>query len=141
MVLFFKANTKSEAWKKFTLINREISQRVQGFNSIRSLPILLCLEDAINNLEISLSRAHKIEKNFDGKLEHYFAIVNFITAWYYYLNDMIFDINKQGFYDPSTKIKTEGIAFGISLEEDYESDIIKFTNELREKGLIEKIPL
>ena len=54
---------------------------------------------------------------------------------------MIFDINKQGFYDPSTKIKTEGIAFGISLEEDYESDIIKFTNELREKGLIGKNPI
>jgi len=51
---------------------------------------------------------------------------------------MLVDITEKGFHDPSTKIKLGAINFGVSLEEDYELDIQKFVNILREEGLVGK---
>jgi len=137
----FKATNKAEAGRKLVSINQDIQHRVKEFNSIRSLPILLCLEDAINNLEIRVQKARKVEKKFDKFIDRYFAIVNCITQWYDLIDKMILDINEKGFKDPSTKIKIEAISFGISLEKDYELDIRRFENELREEGLIGKNPI
>jgi len=137
----FKATNKAEAGRKLVSLNQDIQRRIKKFNSIRSLPILLCLEDAISNLEINIQKARKVEKRFDGLDDRYFAIVNCIIEWYDLIAKMILDINEKGFKDPSTKIKIEGISFGISLEKDFELDITRFENELREEGFIGKNPI
>ena len=108
----FKVTNKAEAGRKLVSINQDIQHRVKEFNSIRSLPILLCLEDAINNLEVRVQKAQKVEKQFEKFNDQYFAIVNCITQWYGLIDKMIQDINEKGFKDPSTKIKIEGINFG-----------------------------
>lgn len=141
MFSIFKATSKAEAGRKLASITLDIQNRVKKFNFFRSLPILLCLEDAINNLEINVQKAQKVEKKFEGSPDRYFALFNCIIQWYDIINKMILDINEMGFKDPSTKIKIEAITFGVSLEEAYELDIIEFEDELRKEGLIGKNPI
>jgi len=139
--MVFAITSKAEAGRYLVSLKQDIQNRVQSFNSKRSLPILLCLEDAINNLEISLQRARKVEKKFEKFHDRYLAIINCIIEWYSLIDKMIFDINEKGFYDPLTKIKIEGINFGVSLEEDFELDLNEFVEDLQEEGLVGKNPL
>ena len=75
----FRAATKAEAGRKMALIDKEILAQAPKFNSRKVVPLLLCLEDAVNNLEISISKAHKIDKIFDRHPEHLQALVYFVS--------------------------------------------------------------
>lgn len=134
--MIFKASSKAEAGRKLALITQEIQNRVKKFNSVRSIPMLLCSEDAINNLEIEIHKARNIKKEFDEFPNKYFAVITCIIQWYNLIDKMILYISEMGFKDFTTKIKTEAINFGVSLQDDYISDIMEFENELIEKESI-----
>lgn len=138
----FRATSKPEAGRKLALIEREILAQAPKFNSRKVIPLLLCLEDAVNNLEISISRTQKINKKFEGFPKHLQALVYFIFEWYEMINKIIIAISDDGFCDPTTKIELAGIYFAVSLEEDYEQDFRKFVDKLRaEKEIGQKIVL
>jgi hypothetical protein len=136
--MVFAITSKAQAGRYLVSLKQDIQNRVQSFNSKRSLPILLCLEDAINNVEINLQRDRKVEKKYEKSHDKYLAIVNCVMEWYGLIDKMILDINEKGFSDSSTKIKIEGINFGVSLEEDFELDINEFVEHLQEKGRVGK---
>ena len=141
MIIVFAVTSKAEAGRYLVSLKKDIQNHVKSINSQRSLPILLCLEDAINNLEISLHKARTVEKKFEKSHDRYLAIFNCVMEWYALINKMILGITEKGFYDPSTLIKIEGINFGISLEKDYELDIEDFVEHLQEEGLVGKKPI
>lgn len=132
----FRATSKAEAGRKLALIDKEILAQAPKFNSRKVVPLLLCLEDAVNNLEISISKTHKIDKTFGEHPEHLQALVYFVSEWYEMVNRMIISISDEGFYDPSTKIELAEIQFAVFIEENYEQDLSKFLDELRSEGIV-----
>ena len=136
-VAVFKATSKAEAGKKLAKLNEEIASKIPLFNSLRVIPILLCIEDLINTVEINSEIERKIGTRL-VKDENYLAMSYFINEWYQMLNFMMVEISDRGFYDSSTKIERPEINFGVSIERDYRVDLDKFLEYLRSQGLIGK---
>jgi hypothetical protein len=128
----FKAKTKEEAARKLMLIKNDIVSKASKLNQAKTLPLLLCLEDAINNLEIGLAKKHHAQREFDGSPELLMAAVHFVNEWYTIINEIVDVIYANGFYDSSTKIEICKIGFGLVFNDDLES----FLDELRKKGEI-----
>ncbi len=60
----FRATNKAEAGKKLALVEKEISAQFIKLNSRKLIPLLLCLEDAVNSLEIEIARSYLVENKF-----------------------------------------------------------------------------
>jgi hypothetical protein len=137
----FRASTKAEAARQLVLVKNEILEQSRKFNSRKTVPLLLCLEDAINNLEIEICRSQEVDK----KLVHpviNLALTNFIFEWYGITNEMINRISENGFYDPSTKIELAEIQLGVFIGEQrqQDQDLKEFLEGLRSDGLIGQKP-
>lgn len=132
----FKATSKAEAARKLASIKKEILNQAQKFNSRKTIPLLLCLEDAVNNLEIELCRTRRIDKLSHPEIN--LALDNFILEWYGIINEMIVHIADRGFYDASTKIELADIQFAAFMGQKHEQDqdLRTVLNELRADGQI-----
>jgi len=131
----FKTSDKSEAMKELIRISDDIEKSFANFNTLRTIPTILCLEDAINSLNIEYQRNTKTETEYKPDPRH-LAIVNFVIEWYQFLNNMIVNILNKGFLDCTTKNLDTGINVGVSIEKDYGTDIENFINQLKEENWI-----
>jgi hypothetical protein len=133
----FKTVDKSEAVKELQRINEDIEKSYVNFNILRTIPTLLCIEDAIGSLYIEYQRKMLMDWEHKSDPRH-FGIVNFIMEWLQFLNSMIVNILSKGFLDCSTKTRNIGINFGLSIERDCSTDIRIFVAQLQEEKHIGK---
>lgn len=125
----FKARSKEEAGRELARIKKEIAKVVSSLDPMELVPLLLCLEDAVNNLEIMCIKSMRLEENL--KNERLLAAFNFITEWYMMINDVIIEVVDNG-HMSSTRPLTElpEFSFGIC----FEKDLDKHLRFLHEKG-------
>lgn len=132
----FKATNKAEAARKLALIDKEILDQAKFLNSKKFIPMLLCLEDAIHNLELDICKNREVNRFNQPTIN--LALEYFLFEWYGIINQMIVKISDNGFIDPSTKIKLPEIQFGVFIGTKHEQseDPAKFLKELRKDKLI-----
>ena len=132
----FETSDKAEATKELIRINEDIEKSYSTFNTLRAIPTILCMEDAIGGLHIEYQRTRiAIENKSDPR---HLGIINFIMEWYKFLDMMILNILKKGFLDCTTKLLDIGINIGVSIERDYKKDILNFINQLKEEKVVNK---
>jgi hypothetical protein len=133
----FKTGDKSEAIKELQRINEDIERSYVNFNILRTIPILLCIEDTIGGLYIEYKR--KILTEWENKKDpRHFGMVNFIIEWLQFLNIMVVNVLNKGFLDCTTKNRNIGINFGLSIERDCNTDIRNLVAQLQEEKYIGK---
>jgi len=137
----FSASTKAEAARQLVIVNKEILEQSRKFNSRKTLPLLLCLEDAINNLEISICKSEEVDKKQFHPMIN-LALTYFIFEWYRIIDEMISLVSRNGFYDPSTKIELAEIQLGVFFgnEQQQNEDLKEVLEGLRRDGLIGRKP-
>ena len=138
----FTAKTKGEAARKIPLIKAQIIEEASSFNSKRTIPLLLCLEDSVNNLEIKTCKRQPVERNVNHPLIN-LALTNLIIEWYAMIDAMIENISEYGFYDSTTKIQRLGINFAVLMgsQQEQEEDLKTILTELKGKGEIGSKPI
>ena len=138
----FKASTKAEAARQLLIIKKDILEQAQKLNSRKIIPLLLCLEDAINNLEVSILKSEEVEKKPIHPMIN-LALNNLIFEMYGITDEMISLILRNGFYDSSTKIELTEIQlvvfFGTKFEQAQE--IKEALGVLRSQGRIGQKPV
>jgi len=130
----FKTSDKAEAMKELARISDEIEENFASFNTLRTVPILLCLEDAIGSLYIDYQRNAMVEKEHKPE-SHHLAFSSFVIECNQLLDMMIVNILNKGFLDCTTKELNIGINVGVSLG-DYRIDIENAVNQLRKEKYI-----
>lgn len=138
----FTAKTKGEAAKKIPLIRAQIIKEASSFNSKRTIPLLLCLEDAVNSLEIDACKRKPIERDANHPLIN-LALTNLVFEWYGMIDELIRIISEYGFYDATTKIQRLGINFAVLMgsQEEQERYLKTILTELKAKGEIGSKPI
>ncbi len=131
----FKTSDKAEAMKELIRISDDIEKSFANFNTLRTIPTILCLEDAIDSLYIEYQSKTKTETEYTLDPRQ-FAIDNLFIEWNKFLDDMIVNILSKGFLDCTTKELDIGINFGVSIERDYRTDLENFINQLKEENCI-----
>jgi len=131
----FKTSDKAEAMKELIRISDDIEKSFANFNTLRTIPTILCLEDAIDSLYIEYQRNVKTETEYQPDPRQ-LAFVNFLIEWNQFLDNMIVNILNKGFLDFTTKKLDIGINVGVSIEKDYRTDIENFINQLKEENCI-----
>jgi len=119
----FKAKTKEDAGRELARVESEISRVVVSLDPLEFVPILLCLEDAINNLEITIIRSRRIEGNLYE--DRYFAASQFITEWYVMINDAITAILDNNHFSSKKEIaKLPELSFGIYFDKNLDEQLL-----------------
>ena len=98
----FRTSDKSEATKELQRINEEIERSYSCFNVLRTIPTLLCIEDAVGSLHIEQQRKLMIETKLKSDPRQW-GILIFLLEWAQFLSTMIVNILDKGFLDCSTK--------------------------------------
>lgn len=98
------------------------------------VPLLLCLEDAVNNFEITCVKSFRVDKEYQEIPELRLSVNQFIYEWYQIINDCIIDISDNGFSAPSNIIKLPRLGFGVCINQKLEDYLYK----LYEQGEIEQ---
>ena len=111
-------------------------KKQDSFNSKRTIPLLLCLEDSVNNLEIKACNRQPIERNVNPLIN--LSLTYLIAEWYSMIDEMFEHISEYGFYDPTTKVQSLGINFAVLIgsQEEQEEDLKTILTQLKEKGEI-----
>lgn len=130
----FIATSKAEAGRKLASINEEIASFSKKLNCLDYIPLLLCLEDAINNFETSFLQAVMINEKFKDNKDLRLSISQFITEWYQIINELINEISDNGICLPSTVGELPKFGFGICLQKNLED----YLRELYEEKQIKK---
>lgn len=130
----FRATTKAEAGRHLALIQKEIFDTSSKLNCMELIPLLLRLEDAINNLEISCLKSVRVDKEFSQEQDLRFSAARFISEWYEVINDCIIEISDNGFCMPPKTTELPEFCFGICFEENLDDYLL----ELHEKGDFDK---
>ncbi|MCL4429750.1 MAG: hypothetical protein M1167_03250 [Chloroflexi bacterium] len=135
----FTATSRGEAARKIVEIDQEIYKEASNFNAKRTIPLLLCLEDAIDNLSNEIIRTSPAA-NVHPLLNQ--AVNNLVVEWYKMIDKMIRLIVKNGYYDETTKIELAGISIGVFIGSQLEQkqDVDSFLRALRSKGEIGRNP-
>lgn len=126
----FRATTKTEAGRQLALIQKEILDTSSKLNCMDLIPLLLHLEDAINNLEISCLKSIRVDKEFSQEQDLYFSVARFISEWYEVINDCIIEISDNGFCVPHKTTDLPEFCFGICFKQNLDDYLL----ELYEKG-------
>lgn len=137
----FRASTKAEAARQLVLVNKEILEQSRKFNSRKVVPLLLCLEDAINNLEISICKREEVDNEQIHPMIN-LALTYFVFEWYGIIDEIISLVSRNGFYDPSTKIELAEIQLAVFFgnEQQQNEDLKRVLDGLRRDGLIGRKP-
>jgi hypothetical protein len=131
----FKTSDKAEAMKELLRIGDEIEKNFTNFNTLRAIPTILCLEDAIHTLHIEYQRKAQVKAQFKRDSRE-FGFFNFIREWNQFTDSMIVNILNKGFLDCTTKRLDIGINVAVSIERDYQTDFRNLVSKLREENYI-----
>jgi len=138
--------TKAEAAKKLALNREDFVIQSSKLNCRKMIPILLCLDDAVSNLEKTVLTAHKVQNQFGEAPELYVSFFQFIQQWYRAIDKMIKSMLENGFDDPTTKIDLPKLDFGIYINNEEqekfyrEEDFRQHLREMQKQGKIQKNP-
>ena len=70
-LLMFETNDKAQAKKELIQINENIEKSYSKFNILRTIPTMLCLEDAIGALNIDYQRTKMKREQYRTKKSGY----------------------------------------------------------------------
>jgi hypothetical protein len=129
-----RISNKAEAGRGLVAVDKEIVAMSRSLNKVALIPMLLCLEDAINNFEIQVLKHDRVYEVYDNIPELRFAIVQFIREWYKIVDDSIASILNNGFSAPSRFTRMPLMGFGICFNKSLDKCIELFIN----LGYIEK---
>jgi hypothetical protein len=129
-----KTSDKGEAAKELLRLNQQIESSYTTFNILRTIPTILCLEDAVGALRIENER-YTLESKPDPRR---LGVIYFTLEFRQMLDTMLTEIMSRGFIDCSTKNLYVGVNLGVSIEQDYLSAIRSFIDQLQENKLIGK---
>lgn len=126
---------KAEVGRKLAQVNKEILDTSSKLNKSVSIPILLCLEDAVENCQLDVLKQNQVDKGFNSVRGMNFLINMFLAEFYKTIGDSILSIVANGFLS-STKITNLPVfLFGIYVNQ----NIRDYLQELIEEGKIEGI--
>jgi len=131
---YFKATNKGKAGRKLALIQKEISAQCSKLNRMDLIPLLLCLEDAMNNFEIVCLKSFRVDKEYQENEDLRLSIIQFINEWYRIINDSIVEISDNGFSAPSNIIRLPEFCFGVCIQQKLED----YLQNLYEQGEIDQ---
>lgn len=134
----FTAINKEEAGKQLPLIIRKIADVAKSINRFDGILLLLVLEDAIDNVSVSLAKVvaakeTELARKLQEKPAIRLGLLNFIREWYHLIDLMISEVYQHGTDDSPEINTTPEIGFGIGVEEDPDS----YKAELRRVGEIQ----
>ena len=89
----FKTNDKGEAAKELIRFNEQIENNYANFNIIRTIPVILCVEDALNALSNENER-HKQKNERDPRR---LGVDHFIIESHQMFDTMLTGIMSKGF--------------------------------------------
>jgi hypothetical protein len=134
--------TKTEAAKRLAQLNERSAELSSNHNCRRLIPTLLCLDDSVSNLMKDVSRNHRLNNDFDEMPDLYVSYMEFLLQWHYVIDDILNEILKNGFDDPTTKIDFPNLTFGIYTEklsqQDLRTNYLQVKDDLRYEGKIPK---
>lgn len=91
---------KVEAGNKLALVQKEIHGKSSKLNKSITIPILLCLEDAVENCQLKLKK-NQVDKIFENNKEIHIVITVFFAQIYEQINNLITSILDNGFLSSS----------------------------------------
>ena len=142
-LVFFTVKTKAEAAKNLARVKQEFLELSSHLNCRRLIPMLLCLEDAVENIVKVFYVAHRIDNRFKESPELYESFIEFLLQWFFAIDEIMKAGLENGFDDSTTKIELPRITFGIhsldrASEKYLEADFQQFLQEQQKKGKIPK---
>ncbi len=128
----FEAKTKGDAARYLLVLKGKLDDELSKSNHIDMVLLLLCLEDAVNNLEIQYHRSVQ-QGETKSKEEHDIYVLSmhqFISEWYDALNTILNPIATKSAFVPAKIEKVPVFSFGITMN----PDINGYLTQLYEKG-------
>lgn len=140
-IKYFKATTKADAGRRLAELKTKLSDYGNGFNSKKFVPLILCLEDAVNSCEIQIIKAVFAEKAFEQTPVIRLILRQLIVENFELLNFMLNEIVDKGFYDKSTKVDLVDTNFAIFFGQDFELQLNKLIQQFIKNGEVSKKPI
>lgn len=137
----FKATNRAEAGRKLAEIDQKLERYGSKFNIKKFVPLILCLEDAVNSLEIQVIKSAYVDKAFEKFPDVLVIFYQVITENFEFLNHILNEIVNDGFYDKSTKVELAETDFTIIIGEDFSQQLDQLIVKLQESGEVSKKPL
>ncbi|MGA2768576.1 MAG: hypothetical protein ABSF24_09730 [Candidatus Bathyarchaeia archaeon] len=139
----FKASNKAEAGRQLEKVNNQLKAEYSKNNHIDTILLLLCLEDAINNLEIkflkfNLTNGLEKEEHEDFVL----SMFQFMAEWYNVVNTILNTVIKNDSFVPLKIRQLPQFMFGITLQQNVDDYLIGLgkEGEIGEKDWVIKKP-
>lgn len=126
--------SKAEVGRKLAQVNREILDTSSKLNKSVSIPILLCLEDAVENCQLEVLKQNQIDKSFNTVEGMNFLINMFFAEFYRQISDSILSIIANGFLGSIEIANLPALSFGIYANQ----NTLDYLQELTDQGKIEK---
>lgn len=126
---------KEEVGRKLAQVNKEILETSSRLNKSVSIPILLCLEDAVENCQMDGLRQNQKGKNLKEFREMNLLFNMFFAEFYKQISESILSIKANGTSLTSEITNLPVLSFAIYADQ----NIRDFLQESIEQGKIEKI--
>jgi hypothetical protein len=126
----FKATSKNKAGKQLGIIKAKIASESSKYNRTDLVPILLCLEDAVNNFEIVCIRHARTGEKHENHDEFILSTNQLITEWYKVINELLMLVVKNGEHLPPRITTFPQFSFGICIQQNVDDYLL----ELYKKG-------
>lgn len=138
----FKARNKEEAGRMLGVVEKEIADITSKLNGKDLIPLLLHLEDAVNNLEIACQKRIIVDKEFQGKEELLLALNIFVAEWFQIINYCIIEISENGTLIPPKIAKLPKFMFGVHFQQDLDDQLLALhkKGELDDNDVIYRKP-
>lgn len=121
-----RAANKTEAGRLLGMVNSQLMVESSRTNRIDTILLLLCLEDAINNLEINFLRS-KLKDYIEKEKRDVFvlSIFQFISEWYHVMNTILNAITEKNSFVPPRIRQLPQFSFGITLQQNIDDYLIE----------------
>jgi hypothetical protein len=126
---------KEEVGRKLTHVNKEIQATASKLNKSVCIPMLLCLEDAVENSQLDVLKQNLADASLNNVGEIHFLINMFLAEFYRQISDSILSIKANGFSGATEITALPILSFGMYADQSFRD----YLQELTEQGKIERI--
>lgn len=139
----FKASSKAQAGRQLEIVNNQLKAEYSKNNHVDTILLLLCLEDAINNLEIRFLKFNLMDGLEKEEHEDFvLSMYQFMAEWYNVVNTILNTVIKNESFVPLKVRHLPQFMFGITLQQDVDDYLIGLgkEGEIGEKDWVIKKP-
>jgi hypothetical protein len=128
---------KAAVGRRLAQVNNDIQAMSVKLNKSLSIPLVLCLEDAMQSLQIDCARQYQQNQDGDIKMakEVYLPVIMFFARFFRELDDLLSSISANGFSAPSKVGSLPEVISGLYINRTLDD----YLEELVSQGKLEAV--